>query len=63
MTDYFVVVETGAREHIFTAGSDQALLTEGEKACFEKIEADYQKVKEEINIQAGIVHELRSLGH
>ncbi|KFY92765.1 hypothetical protein V500_04036 [Pseudogymnoascus sp. VKM F-4518 (FW-2643)] len=57
LVDYFVVVETGAREHIFTGGSGLALLTEGEKACFEKIEADYWKVKVEIAIQAGIVHE------
>jgi hypothetical protein len=32
-------------------------LTEGEKACFEKIEADYKKIKEEIAKEAGIVHD------
>jgi hypothetical protein len=31
-------------------------LTDGEKACFEKIEADLRKVKEEIAKEAGIVH-------
>jgi hypothetical protein len=32
-------------------------LTEVEKACFEKIKADYQKIEEEIAKEAGIVHD------
>ena len=32
-------------------------LTEGEKTCFEKIEEDYQKLKEGLATKAGIVHD------
>jgi hypothetical protein len=58
LIDYFVVVDDSrSKKHTFAAADKATLLTEGEKACFEKIEEDYQKIKEEIAKEAGIVHD------
>lgn len=58
MIDYFAVVDIKAGEGtICTDVKAAPALTEGEKACFEKVEADYKNVKEEIATQAGIVHD------
>jgi hypothetical protein len=58
LIDYFVVVDDSrSKERRFTAANEATPLTEGEKACFEKIEADYQKISEEIAKEASIVHD------
>jgi Orsellinic acid/F9775 biosynthesis cluster protein D/Helicase conserved C-terminal domain/DEAD/DEAH box helicase len=56
LIDYFVVVE---QEVGLASKANENLtqLTEGEKAYFKEVEADYRQVKEEIAIQAGIVHD------
>ena len=58
LIDYFVVVE-GKKLDLgqFAAASGDPLLTEGEKAYFEKVEKDFKKVKEEVAKEAGIVHD------
>jgi hypothetical protein len=58
LIDYFVVV-AGQKSELgrFAAASGDTPLTEGEKAYFEKIEEDFEKVKEEVAREAGIVHD------
>jgi hypothetical protein len=59
LIDYFVVVDNNrSKEHTFAA-ANEPILTKGEKACFERIEVDYEKIKEEIAKEAGIVHDFK----
>jgi hypothetical protein len=66
LIDYFVVVAGKTRPELVrglgrsaatASGGGDPLLTEGEKAYFEKIEEDFEKVKEEVAKEAGIVHD------
>ena len=58
LIDYFVVVAGGKSElGQFAANNGDSLLTEGEKANFETIEEDLERVKEEVSKGAGIVHD------
>jgi orsellinic acid/F9775 biosynthesis protein OrsD/helicase-like protein/RAD3-like DEAD/DEAH box helicase len=55
LIDYFVVAEPSPSTS--TAVDEPPVLTEAERAFFTKTEADFEKVKEEMAEQAGIVHE------
>ena len=66
LIDYFVVVAGKTRPELVqglgrsaatASGGGDPLLTKGEKAYFEKIEEDFEKVKEEVAKEAGIVHD------
>jgi len=59
LIDYFIVIDSGLTNRMPTAADsyNTPLLTESERACFEKIQMDYQGVKEEVARQAGIVHD------
>jgi hypothetical protein len=61
LIDYFVVVDTSIREHRSITSvkvlATPLLPTEGEKAYFKEVEADYNRIKDEIAEQAGIVHD------
>jgi hypothetical protein len=60
LIDYFVIEDDRRSKGRMVAAADKAmLLAKGEKACFEKVRADYQKIKEEIAKKAGIVHDFK----
>jgi hypothetical protein len=56
LINYFIVDNSRLKERMFAA-ADEPILIEGEKAFFEKIEADYEKIREEIVKEAGIIHD------
>ena len=60
LINYFVIVnKSRSKDYLFIAIDKPILLTKNKKVYFEKIKIDYQKAKEEIVIEASIIHDFK----